>query len=336
MAATLKDVAGRTGLSISTVSRVLNRKGGASRISKATVELVLRTAEELNYQPDVLARGLRLKRTQTLGLVVPDIANPFFSHLTRSIQKAAHRYGCALMVCNSEENVALERTHTELLVGKRVDGLILAPTGEPGAHFALLGARKAPFVFLDRNVEGVPAPAVLLDNRRGGYVAARALLEAGHRRIGLIQGSAASTTTIQRREGYLEALGEAGIAPAPELMVGRYYSRESGYAGVRQLLALAEPPTALFATSDVHALGALEAVLEAGLRIPDDLSMVSFDDVAFAPFLFCPLTTVAQPWEAMGEAAVDALMRRIDAETQEYEKQVFAPTLITRASIGRI
>ena len=337
MIATIEDIAKRSGFSVSTVSRVLNKEAGKHRISDRTQQLILKVAQELKYRPNQLARSLRLKRTHTIGLVVPDISNPFFAYVTRSIQTSVHRIGYSLVVCDTDENLDLEIEHTNLLLSKGVDGLIIMPVGQKCDHLRRVMKEGVPFVLVDRSFDDLDADAVIVDNYRGAYEAVEHLISHGHRRIGIIQGLPNTSTSVRRLQGYKDALRKHSIPLAEDLIVGNSFRRENGYLETKVLLSMPDPPTAIFATSDLITLGVLEAIDEGGLRIPDDISLVVFDDVDFGPFLKCPLTTVAQPKENMGELAVKILVERIkDSRRKEGKRIVLKPTLVVRNSVKEI
>ena len=337
MTATIEDIAKRSGFSVSTVSRVLNKKASKHRISDKTQQLILKVAEELKYRPNQLARSLRLKRTHTIGLVVPDISNPFFAYVTRSVQTSVYRIGYSLVVCDTDENLALEIEHTNLLLSKGVDGLIIMPVGQKCDHLRRVMKEGVPFVLVDRSFDDLDADAVIVDNYKGAYEAVEHLIFHGHRRIGIIQGLPNTSTSVRRLQGYKDALRKHGIPIVEDIIVGDSFRQENGYLETKVLLSMPDPPTAIFATSDLITLGVLEAINEEGLRIPDDISLVVFDDVDFGPFLKCPLTTVAQPKEIMGELAVKILIERIrDSRRKEGKRIVLKPTLVVRSSVKDI
>ncbi|MCF8266340.1 MAG: LacI family transcriptional regulator, partial [Melioribacteraceae bacterium] len=287
---TLKNIAEKTGCSVSTISRVLNKKGKQFRISKETQELILRTAEELDYKPNELARGLRLKKSNTIGLLVPDISNPFFAHVTHIIQQYAYSEGYTLIVCNTNEDISLEIDHIDLLRRKGVDGFIILPVGTESAHIKELANRNFPFVLMDRIFENLDSNAVVVDNQKGSYQAVKHLIDNGHTRIAIIQGLKKTSTNSARLKGYSEALREANIELDDRLIVGNDFRRENGYIETKLLLKRKDPPTAIFSTGDLITLGILEAMSEESKSIPKDISLVSFDDIDYAPFLVAPLT----------------------------------------------
>lgn len=333
---TLNDIAQKAGVSVSTVSRVLNKKAGTHRISEETERLVLRTARELNYRPNQLARGLRLKRTNTIGLIAPDVSNPFFAYIIRRVQNVAHGYGYSVIVCNTDEDLKLEVEHVNLLYRKRVDGMIAMPVGLSYEHFEDVHRRGMPLVLVDRCYPGVDASTVVVDNYAGAFEAVEHLIQHGHERIALIQGLPGTYTNNERLRGYKDALISHGILVEKRLIVGGDFRQENGYIETKLLLNMEDRPTAIFATSDLISLGAMQAVYEEGLEIPTDISLVMFDDFDFAPFLRCPLTAVRQPKEIMGEMAVKILVECLKEGQQEVKHIVLKPNLVERLSVASL
>lgn len=322
---------------MSTVSRVLNHKGEDYRISPQTQELIFKVAKELEYRPNYVARGLRLQQTNTLGLIAPDITNPFFAHIVKYIQQVAHGLGYVLIVCNTDEDLSLELEHIDLLFQKRVEGLIAMPVGQESGHFQEWVNKGKPLVLLDRSLDDVDSSSVLVDNYAGAREAVEHLVRAGHRRIAIIQGLPNTYTSVTRLKGYKDALTENGIPVDDELIAGGDFRRETGYMETKLILKLANPPTAMFLTSDLITLGALQAIDEEALTIPDDVSVVAFDDFDFAPYLKCPLTAVRQPKELMGEAAVRLLVEQLQSQDQATTSRriLLKPELIVRESVTR-
>ena len=334
MATTLGDIAHKAGRSVSTVSRVLNKKTANSRISRETERLVLKTAKELDYRPNQLARGLRLKKTHTLGLVVPDIANPFFACVIKSIQTASHRLGYSLVVCDTNEDLALEIEHSNLLLSKGIDGLIVCPVGQNESHLLAILKTGMPMVVVDRCFDGLPASSVVVDNYRGAYEAVEHLVQRGHSRIAIILGLPDTFPTRERLRGYRDALCKHGCTPDERLIVGDNFGERTGYVMTKTLLNMKPPPTAFFTTSDLITLGALKAIAEDNANIPEDFSLVAFDDLDGVEYFRCPITAVAQPKEHIGEIAVKLLVDQLKSrETSEPKKIVLKPKLIFRNSV---
>jgi len=337
MSVTVKDIASKLGISVSTVSRVLNDKAEKYRISTKTKKLVLQTAEELNYRPNFLARGLRLKKTKTIGLIIPDISNPFFAHVTRMIQLAIYKSGYSLIVCNTDENIDIEVEEIELLRSKGVDGFIILPVGTEYNHIEKLIQDKIPLVLLDRCFDELQTNAVIVDNYLGAYNAVQHLIENGHKRIAIIQGLPNTYTNNERVTGYKMALKDNKIPIDENLIVGNDFRKENGYIETKFLLNIDNPPSAIFTTSDLITLGALKAIFEEGIRIPEEISLVAFDEIEFAPFLIAPLSVVSQPKDLMGEIAVKILIDDIHGKTNEEKQRiVLKPKLIVRQSVSTI
>jgi LacI family transcriptional regulator len=337
MLITLNDIARKAGVSVSTVSRVLNSKIKTNRISPKTAQLVLEAAKELNYRPNQLARGLRLKKTHTIGLVVPDISNPFFAHVTRMIQKNAYEFGYSMIVCNTDEDIETEIEQIYLLRGKGVDGYIIMPVGVENDHIIELMEFDKPLVLLDRCFDGLETNSVVVDNYSGSYQATHYLIQQGHKRIAIIQGLINTSTNSDRVKGYKDALIKNGISIDKKLIVGNDFRKDNGYIETKLLLASPEPPTAIFTMSDLITLGALEAIKESDFTIPDDLSILSYDDIDFAPFFKSPLTAVRQPKESMGKVAVKLLIEDIKLKGKSTkQKIILKPELVIRESVKNL
>ena len=334
MSVTLQHVADQAGVSASTVSRVLNQKGAANRISEATMTAVMDAARELGYAPNRLARGLRLQKTYTVGLIAPDVSNPFFAHIVHRAQNTAHELGYSLVVCNSNDSTDLEVEQTDLLYQKQVDGLIAMPVGQCYDHFEAWTDRGGALVLVDRCPEETDADTVSVDNYRGAYGATTHLVDHGHRRIALVQGLPGTSTNSDRLRGYADALADRGVAADPQLVVGGDFRRERAFVETKTLLTLDPAPTAIFAAGDLITLGVLQALAEEELRVPEDVSLLSFDDFDFAPFLRCPLTAVRQPRETMGETAVKLLADRIRNPSRAPRRVVLESELVVRRSVA--
>ena len=337
MAVRLSDIAKKSGISISTVSRVLNQKSRKYRISREVEQRVLQAAKDLRYRPNQVARSLRLKKTQTIGLVAPDLSNPFFAQIVKTIQTEAHKLRYSLVVCDSDESLELEVEHTRLLLSKGVDGLIVMPVGQQYAHFKDLLDNDVPVVTVDRGFDELATNMVVIDNYAGARAAVEHLLAHGHHRIAIIQGLADTFTSRGRLAGYRDALADAQVPVDERLIVGRDFRKENGYIETKYLLKSANPPTALFTTSDLITLGALQAISEEGLEVPKDISIVAFDDLESAEYFRCPITAVAQPKEALGEMAVKLLMEELRSPGHhEKRKIILKPALVQRNSVSTI
>lgn len=328
--ASIRDVAKRAGVSIATVSHVLN---GSRKVSPELKEAVLRAVEETGYLPNVLAKSLREQRTRTLGMVVPDIGNPFFSALIQAFEAFARDRGYRVIVGSSEEDETLEEEAVRNFVARQVEGIALVPTQNSPGYLAYF-PRQVPFVILDRLSRGIEIDAVGAENEVAAYRATRLLLELGHRSI-LVPASDLRLANIQERlQGYQRALEEWGLVMDPSLLLecGRGPLEE-----VRKRLAEAIQslqPTAVFPVTNRLTLATLRATRELGLRVPQNLSVIGFDDFEWSHLLDPPLTAVAQPVEAMGQEACRILLQRVSGLSGQGVFQVQLPcTLEVRGSV---
>lgn len=332
----IKDIAKKTGLSLSTVSLVLNEKD--ARISEKTKKMVLEAAKELNYRPNMLAVGLATKKTKTIGLIIPDISNLFFSELAKAVELEASSQNYNVIFCNTNDDSAKDIEFTNVLLGRSIDGIIMALSSkmqpDEGALLSdTLSEYKTPAVIVDRLVNELDAISILLDYRRGGYLATRHLIEMGHRDIGCITGPLTLTNACERFEGYKQALNEYHIPFRAELVFeGNYYS-DGGFEGAAYLIP--KQVTAIFACNDMMAYGAYKQLKNLGLKIPDDISVVGFDDIPFSEFMDVPLTTIRQPVSSMGQEACRQLLGLIDLKRSRKGVMTFEPILKIRQSTGR-
>ena len=326
---TLHDVARAAGVSIATVSATINR---TANVSPVLQEKVRQAVMELGYNPDAIARSLKTRTTRTLGLIISDISNPFFTAVIRGIEDVANERGYTLMLCNTDERPEKERAYVQLLQSRRVDGVIMAPVGKREDYEDLGRTMRAPVVFIDRRVPA-HADAVVVDNALGAREVVRYLLGLGHRRIGVIAGLPQISTSEERLAGYHQALREAGLTSDPALQKVGYSRLEGGYRAALDLLAMPDHPTAIFATNNLMVIGLMRAVAERGLRCPAAISVVGFDDFDWASVFQPRLTTVAQPTYEMGVKAAQLLFSRL-GEAREGERQeiILVPSLIVRES----
>lgn len=335
--ATLKKIAAKSGVSVPTVSRVLSGKGEQYRISRATIDNVNRIATELDYSPNYLASSLRLKRTLTLGLIIPDISNPFFSSLARSIEKATRQGGYSIILCDSEETTSIEIESFKLLESRKVDGLIVSPVGQESRHFLSNNEPRVPMVLVDRYFPELRIPFVTSDSYRGALEAVAYLIENGHRRIACIQGLHNTSSNIDRVRGYVDAHKNRGLEVDETMIVGDNFGEENGYIEAKILMKRAQRPTAVFCVGNLISLGVLRAMAEERLSIPRDLSLISFDDHPYFSFLSPPITTVAQQNKELGSIAAKLLLERIEVPHAHESGGIFVPTkLLVRDSVRRI
>lgn len=332
MSATIRDVAKHAQVSVATVSAVLNK---SKYVSASLAERVRRSAEELAYRPNSVARSLKTQRTQVLGLILSDITNPFFTTMVRAVEDTARGHGYTLLLGNTDEQGAKEEAYVELLRSRRVDGLILVASAGEHAYLPELLRHALPVVCVDRSLAHLGVDSVLTDNVLGAYQAVEHLLALGHRRIGIVAGIAQITSTDQRLAGYRQAFAERGVVPDPALIRFSDSTIAGGERDAAALLACADPPTALFTTNNQMTIGALRAIYAHGLRCPEDIALVGFDDFEWADVFRPRLTTVRQPVYELGRAVTRLLIKRIAGQrTGPAREVILPPTLIVRESCG--
>ena len=329
----MRDVAERASVSVTTVSHVINE---TRPVSDELRRRVLAAIGELGYQPNVLARSLRRGETHTIGMIVPDSANPFFADLARGIEDISFEHGYNLILCNSDGDLEKELLYTDVLTEKQVDGILFVAAGVSTDHIRALQERRIPVVIVDREIPGVSVDRVLTDNARGGWLATRHLVELGHRRIGCITGPSGVTPSAERVIGYRRALDERGIPVDEECIVKGDFQYESGHSAARQLMSMDESLTAIFACNDLMAIGAIRAVLELGLDVPAHLSVVGFDDVRVASYFNPSLTTIVQPKYEMGVVAATMLMERMHDLDILPRRRVLDTSLLIRESTAPV
>jgi LacI family transcriptional regulator len=331
--ASITDLAKQLNISVSTVSRALS---GHSAISEATIKRVTTLAKELGYQPNSLASGLRKGRSNMLGVVVPHIDGNFFSQVVKGIEAAASKAGYHVLICQSNEDVAHERENLETLMNAQVEGILvsLSRTTREFKHFEKVRKRDIPLVFFDRILDGYDVNAVVLDDRAGGYRATKHLLDQGYRRIAHFTGPQHLNIYKLRRQGYEDALREYGMSIEEELVIFGSMDMDDGRAGMEQLLALPQPPDAVFSGSDFSAAGALQLLHERGLRVPQDIGLVGFSNELFSRLMVPMLTSIDQHCELMGRSATRLLLQIMQEQSQHAAPQhiLLQPDLFVRAS----
>ena len=323
----IREVARLAGVSLGTVSRVIN---GNATVATELRERVERAISELGYQPNVLARGLRGGRTQSFGLVIPDVANPFFSAMVLDVEQAASRADYCVILGNSVESPKAERLYIDLLLSRQVDGLLITPTERT---LSIDIPDRVPVVAVGRPLKGIPS--VTTDERQGAIQAVEYLLRLGHRNIACIAGPRPHAMAAERHRGYLNSAGPALRASGlniPERTRFGAFDYEHGYKAASELLAIRPRPTAIFASSDRQAIGALRAAADAGLEVPRDLSIVGFDNISVTTLMTPRLTTVAMA--ALGERGVQTLLDILAGKAVPAERQKLGTTLVVRESCG--
>jgi LacI family transcriptional regulator len=338
---TIPDVARRAGVSTATAARAL---GGYGAVSESARDAVLAAAEELGYQRNELARAMITGRTNTIGLVIADIENPFFARAARGVSDAARAAGFEVILTNTDEDAAVERSNLQLLLAKRVDGLLIAPTSADGTHLAGVAQGGCPVVLFDRRVEGLTLDTVLVDNVAAARDVVERLLAAGHRRIAMVTGGSRPDERTQDRlsvstgddrvDGYLAALTAAGTDEPRTYLRTAAQNPDIAFGLTTELLGLPSPPTAVFASDSRVALGVLKAIRAAGLDVPRDISMVGFDDADWTSVVNPAISVVAQPTYELGRRAAELLLARIAGDEQPPGVHMMTTTFLARGSVA--
>lgn len=329
MGVTIRDVAQRAGVSVSTVSRVLTSNAPVQEETRRAVEDAIL---QLGYRPNGLARGLRNKETKTIGLIIPDVANPFFPEVARGVEDAACKRGYSVILCNSGNDRAKEAMYFGVLKERRIDGIIITGSGSLNEYAQLCEKEDFPVVFLDRSADDIDIDSVESDSYGGACQAVRHLLDLGHREIAFVSGSSRTSTASRRMRGYIDTLREHGIDPSPEFIVPGDFTLEAGVRAGRELLRRKHRPTAVFIANDIEAIGVMMAAEAMNLSIPDDLSVVGFDNTLLSTVSRPALTTVSQPKYEMGHQAVKLIVERIRRKQRGVRHLVLATNLEIRGS----
>lgn len=328
--ATIHDVAQVAGVSTTTVSRYLNQRIELPPATSARIDAAIR---KLDYRPNLLAKHLSTGRTDAIGIVAPEIDNPFFAALAAAIEDAAESHGYAVFLSSTRGLREREVACLRRLRDRHVDGLILMTAKPDDGRIAKLIRPSEPVVLIDEDIPGVDVPRVFVENELGGYVATQRLLAAGHTSIAYVGGLADLLSTRERRLGFSRAMAEANL-PVPETYE-RFgeYTLEFGWRAMTGLLALPDPPTAIFAASDIIAIGVLQALKSRNIPVPEKMSLIGFDDMPFAQLVDPPLTTIRQPITALGQAGFNALLALMTGRTVKRETRLKAP-LVERHSVA--
>lgn len=328
----IKDVAKRAGVAPITVSRCINNSGYCSPDTRKRVEAAI---AELGFVPNRLASGLRSKRTNTLALVLTDITNPYFTTIARGVEDIASDAGYTMVYCNTDESISKEQMYVQMLLEKRVDGILLVPAQSTPDSLAFIQKHNIPVVLLDRQVPNIKADIVHCDSEEGAYQLTRLLLSLGHREIALLNCQINISTGQDRLNGYRRALREAGILETTNQEYQGSFTQESGYEMTRKAFSTTHKPTALFAANFLSAYGALKALREMEIRMPEDVAVVSFDDMPTSLYPFPFLTAAVQPAYEMGKKAVEILLKRLSSASSDCCEEVILPTeIIIRQSSG--
>lgn len=332
MGATIKDVAKEAGVSLMTVSRVINNK---EHIASATREKVQAAIKKLNYMPNLSARNLVLQKADFLGLVVPDISNPFFGDLVKASEKIAKDRGYSVILGDSDGDVTAETEYIEAFRGRMCEAIILvAPRVEDSVLQELNS--KIPLILVDRKIDDEEIIQVYLDNAAGAYSAVKHLLDLGHRRIGFVMGPENVPNSHRRKAGYIDALKEYGLEFDSELEFQGEFKVETGKEAFEKFVTMKDPPTAVFNSNDLMAFGFVIAARDAGYSIPEDFSVVGFDDIFLSSLMEPALTTVRYPFVEMGTQAINMLLDSFDTNRKVTMNENLKHELIIRKSTRRI
>ncbi|MFN8379932.1 MAG: LacI family DNA-binding transcriptional regulator [Anaerolineae bacterium] len=326
---TIRDVAAQAGVSVSTVSHVIN---GTRFVEPGTEARVRAAISDLKYRPNSIARSLRRRSTATIGLLVPDNSNPFFAEVARLIEDIGFDQGYSVILCNSDNLPAREAAYIDVLLSKQVDGLLTISAGIHPDFLKTVFNAQVPVVVVDRAADEWPVDQVLVDNERGGYQAGVYLTDLGHREIGFIAGPRVATPSARRLVGFRHALAERDIALPDTAITSGDFQYQGGAAAIRTLLERHPNLTAVFATNDQMALGAINTLQRMGRSVPDDISIIGFDNIPQSSAFYPALTTMAQPVEALARESVRLLIERITGSTTAPTCIMLDATLIERES----
>ncbi|QEF99457.1 HTH-type transcriptional repressor CytR [Stieleria maiorica] len=332
---TLKNVAERAGVSVSTASRALNGQARKYRISPTTEKAVRKVADDLGFQASQVARSLRLKRSGLIGVIVPDVSNPFFASIARQVSLGVEASGFSVLLGDSREETAIEQRLARQLRAKQVEALLVCPVGVRCDHLIDVDRSGLPVVVVDRVFEEIELPCVTSDNLRAARELAEVLIHAGHRKIGVLSGVRESLPAKTRLQGLKDAAEQAGFAIDPSYVAGDAFTEQSGYQATRELLDRHPDLTAIFAMCNPAAIGAIRALTECGYTVPHDCSVVAFDDHPSADLMKTPLTVAVQDISRLGRLATDVLLRRLGLQPSGHGVDATASSSSVRAVNAR-
>lgn len=329
MRPTIYDVAEKAGVSIATVSKVVNNSG---RISDKTRKKVIDTMRELDYQPSSVAAALTGKQTFTIGVLVPDISNAFFAEVARALENNAREMGYAIILCSTDHQLEREKDYLELLLKKQVDGIIIATEPEDWRVYQSLQNKSIPHLMFSIDNHGFSSHVVTIDDIRGGYMAGRYLLEKGHSEIAVIAELNRASGRM-RLKGFKEALADEGIFLKEDWIIPSMSRMDSAQAAARKILNLKKRPTAVFATTDLIAAIFMNEARKLNIHIPEDLSIIGFDNTIYAKLADPGLTTIAQPTEELAQFAIEQLIKLIKNPKIPQQRIMLSPILVKRSSV---
>lgn len=329
---TMEDIAERAGVSINTVSRALNDK---TDINDGTKEEILKIAEELNYQPNRFAKGLRSSKTSTLGVIVADIQNPFFSALLKGVEKAARKEGYSIIVQDTDEKYTNEQSAVQTVLAEQVDGLLISPAQTNEQTIMDLQQSGLPFVLLGRYFKDLDTNFIVTHDVQGATAAIDHLVELGHEQIAIVNGPSHISSSKERLEVYRKAMTHHGLVTPENFIFKNIVTMEQGYENGKRLLSQSNLPTAVFCYSDFVALGVIKAARDVGLRVPEELAVVGYDDIFFSAYLEVPLTTVRIPKYKLGKKAFEILNGILENKNQKTKLKLPVELIKRESTLGR-
>ena len=332
MKETLSSIAERTGFSVTTISRVLSGNAEKHRISKSTRDKVLEEARRCHYKPSVVAQSLRTNRSKIVGLLLPGVANPYFAEMAQVAISEFKKYGYTTIIMDTMEEESTMIEDVLSLVSRQAEGILVVPCGTDSSLLEDLDANNVPVVLIDRFYKDSKLSYVTTNNYQGGLEATRYLISNGHTRIACIKGVQSSIPGQERVKGFLDAMNESGF-PTDGMIVGNEYSISCGYMETKLLLDRDRQPTAIFALGNTIAMGALKAIREHGLKIPDDISLITFDNNVYLDFIDPVITRVSQPVDTMTSLAVKILVEKINSTFSGFSQLRLSPAMIIGESV---
>lgn len=333
----IKFISEKSGFAPSTVSRVMNGNAREYRISEETEEKILKVAKKYDYRPNPVAVNLRVKKSYTIGLVIPTLKNPFFVNVTEILNRELSKMGYNIILTESYDDVETEGKMIEQLLERNIDGLFIIPCEETDQNAEMIEKafdNGVPILCIDRYINNSSVPYIITDNEKAAYDGTQFLIDKGHKKIACIQGLKNATPTIDRKRGFKKALRDKELSPM--YIGGNAFSVECGKEQAFKILDEVGQPDAIFAMSSTIALGVMEALNETGYMIPDDISLIGFDDNVFLDYLSTPLTTIAQPIQDISEIAVNALINHIDGniDLKDWDSRMLDTQIIERKSVA--
>lgn len=333
--ATIKDVAKLAGVSTTTVSHVINK---TRFVSEETAKAVWNAVSELHYSPSAVARSLKVNTTKSIGMIITTSQAPYFAEIVLAVEEYCYQKGYSLFLCNTQNNPEKIQNHLDMLVKKRVDGILVMCSEYTENSLALFNGTNVPMVVMDWGPNDNKSDRILDNGLEGGYLATRYLIENGHRDIAIIAGELVKTIGKARFDGYVKAMSEAGLLIRDEWITENDFEPEAGYESMNYILSQQKLPTAVVCSCDTVALGAISAITEKGLSVPHDISVIGYDNIHNSRFYAPPLTTIHQSKVRLGQSALDILLERIECEEKRHQPTIleFHPELVIRQSVRKL